>query len=135
MQYARDCSFVALIRTRIGDKREKFISELFFVGQETEDIGHGINLSSQYWMGTISSYYFATGDFFRLNDQVIITIPTTGSRCQVWEIKGSPSLVGKLSKNGGGREQRVCPSLDLVRKPIKSRRTNHAKPAYHRRDW
>ena len=49
------------------------------------------------------------------------------------KILGSPSLRGKLSKKGGGREQRVCPSLDLVRKPIKSRRTNLVKPAYHRR--
>jgi parallel beta-helix repeat protein len=49
--------------------------------------------------------------------------------------KGSPSFRGKQSKNWrGGREQRDCPSLDLVRKTIKLRRTNLAKPAYHRRD-
>ncbi len=48
---------------------------------------------------------------------------------------GSPSFRGKHSKNwSGGREQRDCPSLDLVRKTIKSRRTNLAKPAYHRRN-
>ena len=48
---------------------------------------------------------------------------------------GSPSFRGKQSKNwSGGREQRDCPSLDEGSKPIKSRRTNLAKPAYHRRD-
>jgi hypothetical protein len=58
-----------------------------------------------------------------------------GPRCQDTKIDGSPSLRGKQSKNwSGGREQRDCPSLDLVRKTIKSRRTNLAKPAYHRRD-
>ena len=43
-----------------------------------------------------------------------------------------PSGGNRVKKEG--REQWVCPSLDLVRKPIKSRRTNLAKPAYHRRD-
>src|SRR5260370_34422629 len=48
---------------------------------------------------------------------------------------GSRSFGGKQSKNwNGGREQRDCPALDLVRKTIKSRRTTLAKPAYHRRD-
>ncbi len=48
---------------------------------------------------------------------------------------GSASFRGKQSKNwSGGREQKDCPSLDLIRKPIKSRRTTLAKPAYHRRD-
>src|SRR5579872_6040175 len=36
-------------------------------------------------------------------------------------------------KLGGGRTLKTCPSLDLVRKTIQSRRTCLAKPAYHRR--
>jgi len=69
---ARNCSFVAVIRTRIGNKLEKFISELFFVRKETEDIGHGISLSSYYLIGTITSSNFATGDVFRLNDRYVL---------------------------------------------------------------
>lgn len=38
-----------------------------------------------------------------------------------------------VKKKARGKEQRVCPSLHLVRKPIKPGRTNLARSAYHRR--
>ena len=37
------------------------------------------------------------------------------TQVQSWRDSGSPSLRGKVSKKRGGREQRICPSLDLVR--------------------
>ena len=39
---------------------------------------------------------------------------------------------GKLSKKGGRKRTEGLPFVRLGKKPIKSRRTNLAKPAYHR---
>ncbi len=43
-----DGTFIAIVCAGIGDKCKEFVCQLFFMGKQLENVGHGIGLSCYY---------------------------------------------------------------------------------------